>query len=344
MRQVAVEVLKERKSKILSAVIHHYIKTGKPVGSNVLIDEYGIELSPATVRNLMAELEGEGFLTHPHTSAGRIPTDKGYRAYVDSLVNLQKFAVEEEERIKKEYERKTEEIETLLSETSRILSGLSKYTGFVLAPKAEVNEIKNIELVQLAPEQLLVVLLTHAGMVIHKQVEATLNMSQISRLRNFLNEKLRGVPLAQASKRIVGEIRAFRRSENEIYEIVEQIGNVFFAIQDDLYIDGAAKALSMPDFNDFEPVKSLIKLNEDKEKLIKIVSKDFDSEGVKVKIGSENSVAELKDLSMVSTVYKDGDKVMGVLGIIGPKRMEYERMMGLVNAVSKMLNDFFKKR
>jgi heat-inducible transcriptional repressor len=344
MRQVSIDVIKERKSKILSMVIHHYIKTGKPVGSNVLIDEYGIEFSPATVRNLMAELEDEGFLTHPHTSAGRIPTDKGYRAYVDSLIQLQKFAVEEEEKIKKEYEQKTKQIETLLLETSRILSGLSQYTGFVLAPKAEFNEIKNIELVQLAPEQLLVVLLTHTGMVINKQVEATLSMAQISRLRNFLNEKLRGVPLSEASSRIVSEIRAFRQSESVIYEIVEQIGNLFFGIQDDIYIDGAANAVTIPDFNDFEPVKSLIRLNEDKEKLIEIVNKDFNDGGIRVKIGSENRMPELKDLSMVTTVYKDGGRAIGVVGIIGPKRMEYERMMGLVNAVSNMLNEFFKKK
>lgn len=343
MRQVALEVIKERKAKILSAVIHQYIKTGKPVGSNVLIEEYGIELSPATVRNLMAELEEEEFLTHPHTSAGRIPTDKGYRAYVDSLVKLQQFAVEEEERIKKEYEQKHNEIEAVLSETSRILSGLSQYTGFVMAPKAQYNEIKNIELVQLAPEQLLVVLLTHTGMVKHKMVQATLSSPQLSRLRNFLNENLRGVPLSEASGRIVNEIRKFRQSEAEMYDIMEEIGNLFFGIQDDIFIDGTSNAITIPDFNDFEPVKSLIRLNEDKEKLIQIINTDFNSSGINVKIGSENSLEELKDLSMVTTVYKDGEKAVGVLGIIGPKRMQYDKMMSLVNAVSKMLNEFFKK-
>ncbi len=343
MRQVALEVIKERKAKILSAVIYHYIKTGKPVGSNVLIEEYNIDLSPATVRNLMAELENEEFLTHPHTSAGRIPTDKGYRAYVDSLAQLQKFAVAEEERIKKEYERKHSEIEALLSETSRILSGLSQYTGFVLAPKAQFNEIENIELVQLAPDQLLVVLLTHTGMVKHKKVAATLSPAQLSRLRNFLNDKLRGVPISEANVRIVNEIRDFRREESEIHRIAEQIGDIFYGIQDDIYIDGAANAVEIPDFNDFEPVKSLIKLNEDKEKLIKIVSDDFNSSGINVKIGSENALAELKDLSMITTVYKDGERAVGVLGIIGPKRMEYDKMMSLVNAVSKMLNEIFKK-
>ncbi|MCL2799137.1 MAG: heat-inducible transcriptional repressor HrcA [Endomicrobia bacterium] len=343
MRQVALEVLKDRKAKILSAVIHHYVKTGKPVGSNVLIDEYNIKLSPATVRNLMAELEEEEFLTHPHTSAGRIPTDKGYRAYVDTLVKLQKFAVEEEERIKAEYEQKHREVESVLSETSRILSGLSQYTGFVLAPKTQYNDISNIELLQIAPDQLLVVLLTHTGMVKHRKVEASLRPQQLARLRNFLNDKLRGVSLAEANARIVAEIRDFKTSEDEIYRIAEKIGDILYDIQDDIYIGGASNVITIPDFNDFEPVKSIIRLNEDKEKLIKIVNEDFASSGINVKIGSENSLAELKDLSMVTKVYKDGDRALGVLGIIGPKRMEYEKMMSLVNAVSKILNEFFKK-
>jgi len=168
MRQISESILQERKARVLYAVIHEYIKTGKPVGSNVLDKQYNFNLSPATLRNLMAELEKEGYLTHPHTSAGRIPTDEGYKAYVNSLVELQRLAVEEEERIKKEYEKKTKEIDSLLSQTSKILSGLSNYTGFVMAPNSKINLIRNIELVQLSSEQILVVLLTRSGIVKNK--------------------------------------------------------------------------------------------------------------------------------------------------------------------------------
>ena len=344
MRQVAIEVVHERKSKILNALIHHFIKTAKPVGSNVLIDEYNIKLSPATVRNLMAELEEDGFLTQPHTSAGRIPTDKGYRAYVDSLVKLQKFAIEEEERIKKEYEQKHKEIETLLSETSRILSGLSQYTGFVLAPKTQYDEISNIELLQIAPDQLLIVLLTHTGMVKHKKVNASLSPGQLTNMRNFLNEKLRGVPLAQANKIISEEVADFKQKRAEIYHVAEKIGDIFYAIQDDIYIDGTSNAASIPDFIDFEPIRSIIKLNEDKERLIQIINEDFNAGAINVKIGSENLLAELKDLSIITTSYNDGNRTVGVLGIIGPKRMPYDKMMSLVSAVSKMLNEVFNKK
>ncbi|MDR3306852.1 MAG: heat-inducible transcriptional repressor HrcA [Endomicrobium sp.] len=342
MRQISLEVLKERKTKILSAVIHRYIKTGKPVGSTVLIDEYNVSLSPAAVRNVMAELEGEGFLMHPHTSAGRIPTDKGYRSYVDKLLKLQSLAIEEEERIRKEYEQKHKEIESLLSETSRILSGLSQYAGFVMAPQTQYDEIKNIELVQISNDELLIVLLTQSGVIKHKRIEASLSHGEIAKLRNFLNDKLRGVSVAQVNKKIVSEIKEFKQREEDILKAVEKISDVFYNIQDDIYIDGAFNVVSLPDFNDFERVKSLIKFNENKDKFMEVISKDFTGSGINVKIGSENAIAELKDLSVITTVYRNGSRAVGVLGIIGPKRMEYKKMMYLVSRASEMLNKFFK--
>jgi heat-inducible transcriptional repressor len=343
MRYIALEVLKERKTKILNAIIHHYIMTGKPVGSNVLIKEYNISFSPAAVRNLMAELEEDGYLTHPHTSAGRIPTDKGYRSYVDNLVEIQSYAIEEEERIKRKYERKHNEIEEILSETSRILSGLSQYTGFVMTPKAQYDKIKNIELVQISEEDLLVILLTQSGIVKHKKIKAYLACGQLSKLRNFLNEKLRGISVAQANRKIISEIKNFRQNESEILKIAEKIGNVFYNIQDDIYIDGMSNVVVVPDFSDFEPVKLLIKFNEDKEKFIEVINEDFSSGRINVKIGSENTLDGLKDLSMITTAYKNSECAVGVLGIIGPKRMEYEKMMSLVNRISEMLNRFFEE-
>lgn len=344
VRHISLEVLKERKTNILSAVIHHYIKTGKPVGSTVLIDEYNVSLSPAAVRSVMAELEEEGFLTHPHTSAGRIPTDKGYRSYVDNLLKLQSFAIEEEERIRKDYEQKHKEIDSLLSETSRILSGLSQYAGFVMAPQMQYDEIKNIELVQISNSQLLIVLLTQSGLIKHKKIEASLSQGEIARLKNFLNEKLRGISVAQANKRIVSEIKEFKQQEEDILKAAEKISDVFYNIQDDIYIDGTSNVIAVPDFNNFESVKSLIKFNENKEKFIEVISEDFSNNGINVKIGSENAIAELKDLSVITTVYKSGDRAVGILGIIGPKRMEYNKMMSLVNRVSEILNNFFKNK
>lgn len=342
MRQISESILQERKARVLYAVIHEYIKTGKPVGSSVLEQKYKFNLSPATLRNLMAELEKDGFLTHPHTSAGRIPTDAGYKAYVNSLVELQRLAVEEEERIKKEYEKKTKEIESLLSQTSKILSGLSNYTGFITAPKAKVNEIRNIELMQVSKSQVMVILLTKTGIVKHKMINLSVDSEELYELKKFLNNKLRGLTVEEASKRLIVEVEKYQDKQNDMLQLAEQICGVIDSIQEDIYVDGTSNVLSVPDFTDFESARSLMKLNEDKDRLIEIIGKDLDEATVNVKIGGQD-LTELKNLSVVKTSYSYGDKIVGVLGIIGPKRMDYDKMMALVNSVSNIVNGFLLK-
>ncbi|MBQ4178682.1 MAG: heat-inducible transcription repressor HrcA [Elusimicrobia bacterium] len=342
MRQISESILQERKARVLYAVIHEYIKTGKPVGSSVLEQKYKFNLSPATLRNLMAELEKDGYLTHPHTSAGRIPTDAGYKAYVNSLVELQRLAVEEEERIKQEYEKKTKEIESLLSQTSKILSGLSNYTGFITAPKAKVNEIRNIELMQVSKSQVMVILLTKTGIVKHKMINLSVDSEELYELKKFLNNKLRGLTVEEASKRLIVEVEKYQDKQKDMLQFAEQICSVIDSIQEDIYVDGTSNVLSVPDFTDFESAKSLMKLNEDKDRLIEIIGKDLDEATVNVKIGGQD-LSELKNLSVVKTSYSYGDKIVGVLGIIGPKRMDYDKMMALVNSVSNIVNGFLLK-
>ena len=342
MRQISESILQERKARVLYAVIHEYIKTGKPVGSSVLEQKYKFNLSPATLRNLMAELEKDGFLTHPHTSAGRIPTDAGYKAYVNSLVELQRLAVEEEERIKQEYEKKTKEIESLLSQTSKILSGLSNYTGFITAPKAKVNEIRNIELMQVSKSQVMVILLTKTGIVKHKMINLSVDSEELYELKKFLNNKLRGLTVEEASKRLIVEVEKYQDKQNDMLQLAEQICSVIDSISEDIYVDGTSNVLSVPDFTDFESARSLMKLNEDKDRLIEIIGKDLDEATVNVKIGGQD-LSELKNLSVVKTSYSYGDKIVGVLGIIGPKRMDYDKMMALVNSVSNIVNGFLLK-
>ena len=342
MRQISKSLLQERKAKVLYAVIHEYIKTGKPVGSSVLEKEYNFNLSPASLRNIMAELEKDGFLTHPHTSAGRIPTDEGYKTYVSSLIELQRVAVEEEERIKQEYEKKTKEIESLLSQTSKILSGLSNYTGFITAPKAKVNEIRNIELMQVSKSQVMVILLTKTGIVKHKMINLSVDSEELYELKKFLNNKLRGLTVEEASKRLIVEVEKYQDKQNDMLKLAEQICSVIDSISEDIYVDGTSNVLSVPDFTDFESARSLMKLNEDKDRLIEIIGKDLDEATVNVKIGGQD-LSELKNLSVVKTSYSYGDKIVGVLGIIGPKRMDYDKMMALVNSVSNIVNGFLLK-
>ncbi|MCL2389558.1 MAG: heat-inducible transcriptional repressor HrcA [Elusimicrobia bacterium] len=344
VRQVDANILIERKLKILRCVVHHYIKTAKPVGSSVLLQEYDITFSPATIRNIMAELESEGYLFQPHTSAGRLPTDKGYRAYVDSIMEIQRLAIEEENRIRLEYEAKSREIETLLSQTSRILSGLSQQAGFVLTPKADYNEIQNIELLPQGSSQVLVVLLTKTGMVKHRLVRVSAEPETLTRLRNFLNERLRGLSLTEAGARIMAEVQKFQAHEQSMLKIAEELSSVLALMQDEVYIDGTSNCLSFPDFGDIEQAKTILGLNDNKEQLIELVKNNFGGgQALSVKIGAETQSVHFKDLSVITSVYTDSNKAVGVLGIVGPKRMDYNKMMALLNSVSLMLNEYFKK-
>lgn len=344
MRQVDPKVLEERKNKILQAVIHHYIKTAKPVGSHILTDDYHFDLSPATIRNLMAELEEDGYLTHPHTSAGRVPTDKGYRSYVDSLIELQRMVLEEEDRVQQEYFGRIKELQDLLTQTSKVLSGLSQYTGFVLTPKIDRNQLRRIELLKMDEDRVLVVLITHTGLIKHKIVEARVSGANLAALNIHLNEKLKGKSLLEAKQGIYDALDEIEREEREILAFAKGISSQMFDIEEELYVEGASNVLSLPEFRDFEPMRCMLKLAEDRDLLMNAIHKEMGSEdGVKVTIGSETDCEELRHLSVVSSVYKDGENPVGVLGIIGPKRMEYPKMMAIVGAVSKIMNKLLTK-
>jgi heat-inducible transcriptional repressor len=291
----------------------------------------------------MSELEEEGFLTHPHTSAGRIPTDKGYRSYVDSLVELQRDVLEEEDRVRKEYDNRIKELQELLVQTTQILSGLSSYGGFILAPKSEKNILQYLELIHLAEHKILVVMVTHTGMVKHRIIEARISRERLNELNRVLNSRLRGLSLSDARQCIVSEIEESERQEQEIRMLAQGLCNEIFCIDDEVYLTGATKVLDLPDFQEYGPMKSLLRLNDEKELLVDILNGNILQEGVQVLIGSEMSHSELKDLSVISTVYKNGDNPVGVLGIVGPKRMEYEKMMVLVSAVSKIVNKLLSR-
>jgi heat-inducible transcriptional repressor len=343
MRQVDPKIVQERKNRILQAVIHQYIKSARPVGSHNLIDEYHFDLSPATIRNLMAELEEEGFLTHPHTSAGRVPTDKGYRTYVDSLIELQRLAVVEEERIRHEYDWRIQELQDLLVQTSRILSGLSQYSGFVLTPKMERNQLQFLELIQVAESRILAVCVTHTGMVKHKIIEASISRERLLELNRLLNAKLRGLTLGEARQRIQEEVEDAARQERELLLLAQNLSREIFEGADELYVEGTTNVLTLPEFHDYEPMRSILRLSE-KDMLMHILESDPRQEGVRVLIGSETEHKEFKELSVVSTVYKDGETPVGILGIVGPKRMEYPRMMALVSAVSAVVNRVLSRK
>lgn len=345
MRIVLQNELEYRKQRILQAVIHLYIKTGKPVGSSAIVEAFPLNLSSASIRHVLGELEKEGLLTHPHTSAGRIPTDKGYRFYVDSLAEIQRLAIEEELRLREEYESRVREIEQVMFSTSRLLSTLSRCTGFILAPRLEDSKLRHLELMSLDPNRLLAILVSETGHVRHEifiSEDQPFDPHMVRELNALLNEKLRGLPFSGIQDQLnmfLSDLENERlRTWKTIKEISKRLFNTEF--EEQLYVDGANNILSFPEFQDSKHLTSLVNFMDKRKTLIDILSHEMDEQikGPRIKIGSENEAPELKDLSLVSTTYNQSGRPVGVLGILGPKRMEYDKMIAIVNTVSQLLN------
>ncbi|MDR0915333.1 MAG: heat-inducible transcriptional repressor HrcA [Endomicrobium sp.] len=341
MQRISLHTIQNRKIKILSSIIHYHIKTGNPIGSNVLIKKYDISFSSATVRNLMSEMEKDGYLIQTHKSSGRIPTDKAYRLYVDKLVKLQNYAFKIEDSIRQQYKQKCNEIETLLSYTSKMLSNLSTYAGFVTAPNTQYDVIKNIELIQISKKELLIIFLTKSKMIKHKIIEAFLNRQEITTLKKFLNNQLKDVVITNASKVLVSKLEYLKKHATVMSKITKGISDTLYNMHDDIYINGTANVIDVNACTNFEHIKPIIGFNENKRKIIEILNKDFYDKEIDVKIGSENKVKEFKNLSVITKIYKSNKHIVGLLGIIGPKRMEYKKMILLVNKVAQILNKIF---
>lgn len=348
MRVLDPKTAQDRKRKLLQAVIYQFMRTGKPVGSQVIVDKFNFGLSSATVRAMLLDLEKEGFLIQPHTSAGRVPADKGYRFYVDSLLEVQSMAAVEEERIRKEYTVRSKELEDLMVSTSRMLSNLSSYTGMVLSPRLDKSLLHRLQLIPLSANQILVVVVSQSGFIRHRvvQVSRPIGAARLALVSEMLNERLKGLPLSEVRTQILHHIEAAQQEQTEAFEMAQELVREAFDLRStegELYVDGREKIFSFPDLADFAELTGLLKVVEQKNLLTSVLEKAMKKEGLSVKIGAENTRPELRSVSLVSNTYKLGDHTIGVLGILGPRRMEYGRMISLVEGFSKIVNQVLAK-
>jgi len=348
MRTLHPKTAETRKRKLLQAVIYHYVRTNKAVGSQVIVDKYNFGLSSATIRNLLVELEKEGYLIQPHTSAGRIPTDKGYRFYVDSLLEVQSLAGAEEEKIKKEYSARTKELEGLMISTSHMLSSLSHYTGMVLSPRLDKSLLRRLQLISLGGNQILVVVVSQTGLIRHRVVtlDRPIESGRLAIISNTLNERLAGLPLSEVRTQILHHIEAAQQEQVEAFALAKELMREAFDLrsnESELYVDGRENIFSFPETNDFGQLTGLLKVFEEKNLLASVLEKAMRKEGLSVKIGAENQRPELRGVSLVSSTYKMGENTVGALGIMGPRRMEYGRMIALVEGVTRIVNQMLSK-
>lgn len=340
--------LDERKVKILDAIIRNYLATGEPVGSRTISKYTDLNLSSATIRNEMADLEEMGYIVQPHTSAGRIPSDKGYRLYVDHLMEEKDKEISE---MKDFVIEKTEKMEKVLKQAAKLLATNTNYATLVSAPAYSKNKIKFIQLSAVSDTQLLAVIVMNSNVVKNQMIDISepLDNETVLKLNILLNTSLNGLSLDEIN---LGTIALLKEQAGIHSEIVSNVLDTLIETISEtedlqIYTSGATNILKYPELSDSDSVSSLLSTFEEKEELQSLVTESLsDSKnetGIQVYIGSETPVQTMKDCSIVTAVYDLGEGVKGTIGIIGPKRMDYEKVMDNLKTLKSQLDGIYKK-
>lgn len=337
-------MLDNRKKKILQAIIEEYIETAEPVSSGSLVDKENLGVSSATIRNDMAELEKVGFLEKPHTSAGRVPSQKGYRYYVDELLREDKITAKEMQYIKSKLETKVNEIEDLTKIATSTLSEITHYTTVAIGPKVNKHEIADIKFVLLGSRVLMAVILTDSGIIRESIIkfDEDITQNQVDNLTYIFNSKLVGKPLEKLDgpleEYIVSEIKA---GVKVIRKIIEEI-NKLLQENDKLYLEGANKSFDLPEFKKMDVARDFLNVLDAKDLVADVLNTGI-ADNINVYIGDETEYDELKNFSIVTFNHLLEDKDIGTIGIIGPTRMDYSKVISVMKYISKKINEDFKK-
>lgn len=332
--------LNDRERSILRHVVHNYIMTAVPVGSRYISKKFESTLSPATIRNVMADLEEQGFLSHPHTSAGRVPTDQGYRYYVDYLMEMQQLSDVEKNTIQVQLDHITEPSE-MLRESSKLLSKISRQLSVVSSPHLSSGVFEKLELLPVSSSRLLVVVSVRSGLVrtIMLEIGMEYHRESLDAVGRLLNERLSGLTLQQIRDTFVDRIRDVQDEKTGLVRLfIESVDQLFDDVRDEkLHIAGTQNIIEQPEFVDPKNFRSVIELIENEDVIVHLLEKHEDAErNFVVKIGSENDETKVRDYSVVAATY-NVDGITGKVGIIGPKRMDYARMIPLVDHVAKAI-------
>jgi len=345
-----VDTLTEREKSILRYVIHQFILTANPVGSRNLSKKYEIGFSPATVRNIMSDLEESGLLNHPHTSAGRIPTDLGYRYYVNSLMDSPKLAKAEMEFIESQFEQINVETNEILKITSTILSSLTNQLAYVSYPKFGNAVLERLQLVEVSSSRLLVVITIKSGMIrtITLEINSGFDRKSLKSIERILNERLSGLTFSEIRETVSERIKNISESEFKpvVRVFLDSVSEIFTDVRsnEDSIITGTKNLLNQPEFTDVKKFSSIIELVEDKDIIIHVMDEKVKKNlgQVSITIGSESKDKKLNDFSVIVKDYTVG-QVAGSIGIIGPKRMRYSHTIAAVVHMAEILSKIFNK-
>ena len=344
----ADDVLNERAQLLLKLLIESYIRDGQPIGSRTLSRESGLSLSSATIRNVMADLEQLGFIASPHTSAGRIPTDKGYRFFVDTLIKLQPPASAEVVELERRFETHRMDLKGLVASTSHMLSGVTQMAGVVTVPRAHHPSLTQIEFVPLSDNRVLAVLVVSGHEVQNRvvQLERHFSADELHRAANYLNEQFRGRSLNEVRCGLVEQLQETRRNMNQLMLDAIQVGQKVFGPPDDprleYVIAGETNLMGFAELSNVEKLRRLFEAFNEKRDILHVLDQSLTADGVQIFIGHESGYTILDDCSVVTAPYTLDNEVVGVLGVIGPTRMAYERVIPLVAVTARLLGAALK--
>lgn len=334
-------MIEERKLKILQAIISDYITTGEPVGSRTIAKKYDLGISPATIRNEMADLEDLGLLEQPYTSAGRIPSSKGYRLYVDRIMKYEKLSFEDELKIKRQLvEKHKNEIDLLIHEVSSLLSDLTKLTCLVNPQSMNKSCIQSMQLMKVDNDTVLCVLVMDGGVIKNKLVkikDEIPDMNVLSKISIILTQTLKGLSVEQINLEVIANIKMYLEGYAYIfdsillalYEILKVEGS------NDVIMEGATNIFNYPEYNDINKAKEMLEFLHKKN----LPSLAETSEGITIKIGDENFMPEAKDCAVISANYSIGGRELGTISLIGPKRINYSKVLSIMEKVMKEFNE-----
>jgi heat-inducible transcriptional repressor len=333
-------VLTQRQRLILNAVVEDYVQSAEPVGSRTLSKHGEIQFSAATIRNEMADLEDMGYLDHIHTSSGRIPSQKGYRFYVDNLLQRQEIVSGELDALRSMFQQRIHEVERIISQTSTVLSHLTNQVTIVLGPKIQQERVKKIELIPITKGRAVAILVTDTGHVQDRQVQLSddIAVEDIAAIVRLLNDKLAGVPLSKVKSRFYREVVVEMAAMLEHYEdflgVIEELSSVAETAEK-VYVGGAANILAQPEFRDIDKVRPLLILLESAELANQVLPETYS--GLDIRIGEENTAEPLRDCTVISTTYSMPGMAIGRIGIVGPTRMDYARIIQILDYTSRSL-------
>lgn len=339
--------LDERKKKILQAVIRNYLETGEPVGSRTISKYTDLNLSSATIRNEMADLEEMGYILQPHTSAGRIPSDKGYRLYVDTMMEEKEREVVE---MKEMLVERQDKLETLLKQVAKVLAQNTQYATMVSAPQNKRNKLKFIQLSRVDANQLLAVIVTEGNVIKNNilNLNEELNDETILKLNILLNTNLNGLSIEEINLGMISLMKQQAGIHSDIVsEVIDAVAEAIKADDDlKIYTSGTNNIFRYPELADQQKASELINTFEEKQLLGELLQETGDSgenEGIQVYIGAETPVQSMKDCSVVTATYELGDGMKGTIGIVGPKRMDYDKVVGTLRTIQSQLDELYRK-